>query len=283
MFEITHKQELCPTIYLMKVKAPLVAKTAKPGQFFILRVYEKGERIPLTIADYEKDEITMVFQTVGLTTYLLSYKEVGDKIYDIVGPLGTPSEIKKYEDGTVVLIGGGVGIAPVYPIIKGFKEKGNRVISILGARSKNLLFWEEKFREISDEVLITTDDGSYGKKGFVTDALKDLIDRGERISQVTAIGPPIMMMNVCKLTKPYNIKTIVSLNSIMVDGTGMCGVCRVEVGNETKLTCQDGPEFDGHLVNFELLIERLKMYRNEEQLAMKYLNEKRRLIYGNKS
>ena len=283
MFEITHKEELCPTIFLMKVKAPYVAKSARPGQFFILRVYEKGERIPLTIADYDDEEITMVFQTVGLTTYLLSYKEVGDTIYDIVGPLGTPSEIHKYESGSVVLIGGGVGIAPIYPILRGFKEAKNKVISILGARSKNLLFWEERFRKISDEVLITTDDGSYGKKGFVTDALKELIDRGEKIAQVTAIGPPIMMKNVAELTRPYGIKTIVSLNSIMIDGTGMCGVCRVEVGNETKLTCQDGPEFDGHLVNFNLLLERLRMYKSEEQLAMNFLEEKRRMLYGNKS
>ncbi|MGC8942744.1 MAG: sulfide/dihydroorotate dehydrogenase-like FAD/NAD-binding protein, partial [Caldisericia bacterium] len=238
-------------------------------------VYEKGERIPLTIADYEKDEITAVFQTVGLTTYLLSYKNVGEHLSDIVGPLGTPSELTKY-DGTVVIIGGGVGIAPIYPITKGFKNLGNKVITILGARSKNLLFWEERFKDISDEILITTDDGSYGIKGFVTDALKNLIDRGEKISQVTAIGPPIMMRNVCNLTKPYNIKTIVSLNSIMVDGTGMCGVCRVEVGKETKLTCQDGPEFDGHLVNFDLLFERLKMYREEEKIAMNYLEDKRR-------
>jgi len=275
MFEITYKEEICPTIFVMKITAPFVARNAKPGQFFIVRVYEKGERIPLTIADYEKDEITAVFQTVGLTTYLLSYKNVGEHLSDIVGPLGTPSELTRY-DGTVVIIGGGVGIAPIYPITKGFKNLGNKLITILGARSKNLLFWEERFKDISDEILITTDDGSYGIKGFVTDALKILIDRGEKISQVTAIGPPIMMRNVCNLTKPYNIKTIVSLNSIMVDGTGMCGVCRVEVGKETKLTCQDGPEFDGHLVNFDLLFERLKMYREEEKIAMNYLEEKRR-------
>jgi len=280
MFEITYKEEICPTIFLMKISAPFVAKNAKPGQFFILRVYEKGERIPLTIADYEKDEITAVFQTVGLTTNLLSYKNVGDYISDVVGPLGNPSEIIKYE-GSVVIIGGGVGIAPTYPIAKGFKNLGNKVIAILGARSKNLLFWEERFKNLVDELIVTTDDGSYGMKGFVTDALKILIDKGERISQVTAIGPPIMMRNVCNLTKPYNIKTIVSLNSIMVDGTGMCGVCRVEVGKETKLTCQDGPEFDGHLVNFELLFERLKMYQTEEKIAMNYLEEKRRILNGN--
>jgi len=280
MFEITYKEEICPTIFLMKISAPFVAKNAKPGQFFILRVYEKGERIPLTIADYEKDEITAVFQTVGLTTNLLSFKNVGDYISDVVGPLGNPSEIIKYE-GSVVIIGGGVGIAPTYPIAKGFKNLGNKVIAILGARSKNLLFWEERFKNLVDELIVTTDDGSYGMKGFVTDALKILIDKGERISQVTAIGPPIMMRNVCNLTKPYNIKTIVSLNSIMVDGTGMCGVCRVEVGKETKLTCQDGPEFDGHLVNFELLFERLKMYQTEEKIAMNYLEEKRRILNGN--
>lgn len=280
MFRITYKEEICPTIFVMKIKAPFVAKNAKPGQFFILRVYEKGERIPLTIADYENDEITAVFQTVGLTTYLLSYKNVGDTLCDVVGPLGTPSELKRYEEGSVVIIGGGVGIAPIYPIAKGFKKLGNKLIVILGARSKNLLFWEDKFRNFADEVIVTTDDGTYGKKGFVTDALKEVIDRGERIAQVTAIGPPIMMKNVCNLTKPYNIKTIVSLNSIMVDGTGMCGVCRVEVGNETKLTCQDGPEFDGHLVNFELLFERLKMYKDEEKIAMNLLEDKRRALYG---
>lgn len=280
MFKITYKEEICPTIFLMKILAPFVARNAKPGQFFILRVYEKGERIPLTIADYDNDEITAVFQTVGLTTHLLSYKDVGDYLSDVVGPLGTPSELVKY-DGKVVIIGGGVGIAPIYPIAKGFKNLGNKLTIILGVRSKNLLFWEERFRNLADEVIITTDDGSYGIKGFVTDALKDIIESNEKISHVTAIGPPIMMKNVCNLTRPYNIKTIVSLNSIMVDGTGMCGVCRVEVGNETKLTCQDGPEFDGHLVNFELLFERLKMYQVEEKIAMNYLEEKRRIINAN--
>lgn len=280
MFKITYKEEICPTIFLMKISAPLVARNAKPGQFFILRVYEKGERIPLTIADYDNDEITAVFQTVGLTTHLLSDKDVGDYLSDVVGPLGNPSELVKY-DGRVVIIGGGVGIAPIYPIAKGFKNLGNKLTIILGARSKNLLFWEERFRNLADEVIITTDDGSYGIKGFVTDALKDIIERKEKISHVTAIGPPIMMKNVCNLTRPYNIKTIVSLNSIMVDGTGMCGVCRVEVGNETKLTCQDGPEFDGHLVNFDLLLERLKMYKTEEKVAMSYLEEKRRIINAN--
>lgn len=280
MFKITYKEEICPTIFLMKISAPFVARNAKPGQFFILRVYEKGERIPLTIADYDNDEITTVFQTIGLTTHLLSYKDVGDYLSDVVGPLGTPSELVKY-DGKVVIIGGGVGIAPIYPIAKGFKNLGNKLTIILGSRSKNLLFWEERFRNLADEVIITTDDGSYGIKGFVTDALKGIIESNEKISHVTAIGPPIMMKNVCNLTRPYNIKTIVSLNSIMVDGTGMCGVCRVEVGNETKLTCQDGPEFDGHLVNFELLFERLKMYQAEEKIAMNYLEEKRRIINAN--
>lgn len=279
MFKITEKQELGPKVYLMKVKAPLVAKNAKPGQFFIVRVYDKGERIPLTIADYEKDEITMVFQTVGLTTYLLSKKEVGESVKDIVGPLGNPSEIVKYDEGSVVLVGGGVGIAPVYPIAKGFKKAGNKVKVILGARSKNLLFWEDRFREFCDDVLVTTDDGSYGRKGFVTDVLKDLIENGEKIAQVTAVGPPIMMKFVCEVTRPYKIKTIVSLNSIMVDGTGMCGACRVEVGGETKLTCQDGPEFDGHLVNFDLLLERLRMYKKEEKEAMEHFEEKEEIVH----
>lgn len=279
MFEITDKQELGPKVYLMKAIAPLVARNAKPGQFFIIRVYDKGERIPLTIADYQDDEITMVFQTVGLTTYLLSKKKVGERVEDIVGPLGNPSEITKYDKGSVVLVGGGVGIAPVYPIAKGFKEAGNTVKVILGARSKNLLFWEDRFREFCDEVFIATDDGSYGRKGFVTDVLKDLIDSGEEIAQVTAVGPPIMMKFVSEVTRPHKIKTIVSLNSIMVDGTGMCGACRVEVGGETKLTCQDGPEFDGHLVNFDLLLERLRMYKKEEKEAMEHLKEKEGFVY----
>jgi len=279
MFKITEKRELGPKVYLMKVVAPHVARRAKPGQFFIIRVYDKGERIPLTIADYNDEEITMVFQTVGLTTYLLSRKEVGESVKDVVGPLGNPSEIAKYDEGSVVLVGGGVGIAPVYPIAKGFKKVGNKVKVILGARSKNLLFWEDRFREFCDDVLVATDDGSYGRKGFVTDVLKDLIESGERIVQVTAVGPPIMMKFVSEVTRPYKIKTIVSLNSIMVDGTGMCGACRVEVGGETKLTCQDGPEFDGHLVNFDLLMERLKMYKKEEKEAMEHFEDKEGIIH----
>jgi len=240
--------------FCYEIFCPICCKKCKTRAIFYFKSIWKRRKDTVNNSRLWKRWNHCYFQTVGLTTYLLSYKDVGEYVSDVVGPLGTPSQIKKY-DGSVVIIGGGVGIAPIYPIVREFKKLGNKVITILGARSKNLLFWEGRFKNLADETLITTDDGSYSMKGFVTDALKILIDRGEKISQVTAIGPPIMMRNVCNLTKPYNIKTVVSLNSIMVDGTGMCGVCRVEVGNETKLTCQDGPEFDGHLVNLNILLK----------------------------
>lgn len=269
MYEILEKKTLSETVKLMKIKAPLVAKKAKPGQFIILRIDEEGERIPLTIADYDrkKGTITIIFMEVGKTTYQLGKMEKGEKILNFAGPLGVPSEIEKF--GTTVCIGGGVGIAPLYPIIRALKDAGNKVICILGARNKDLLMLEKEIEQYSDELLIATDDGSKGHKGFVSDVLQDLIDKDSKIDVVWAIGPVIMMKVVSDLTKKYNLKTIVSLNPIMVDGTGMCGGCRVTVGGETKFACVDGPEFDGHKVDFENLMLRNRRFVDEEKHACK--------------
>ncbi len=267
-FEILEKQELVPTIYLMKISAPRVAKKAQPGQFVILRINENGERIPLTIADFDREEgtITMIFQTVGKTTAHLASLRAGDELLNFIGPLGNPAHIQK--EGTVVLVGGGVGVAPIFPQTRAFYEAGNRVISIIGARSANLLLWEDRMRAVSHELYITTDDGTKGHHGFVTDIVKRLLEDGINIDRVVAIGPPVMMRAVAGVTRPFNVKTIVSLNSIMVDGTGMCGACRVLVGNETKFACVDGPEFDAHLVDFTLLMNRLAVYQPEEKIAL---------------
>ena len=265
MYRILKKQELSPGILAYDIEAPRVAKKALPGQFIVLRVNEEGERIPLTIADFDREKgiVTILFQVVGASTELLASIKEGDSILDFVGPLGQPSELSDHM-GTVVFVGGGIGVAPVYPIARAAHELGNKVISILGAKTKDILIFEDRMRAISDEVLITTDDGSYGIKGFVTNAIEELIKRGEKIYQVTAIGPGIMMKSVAEATRPYGIKTIVSLNPIMVDGTGMCGGCRVQVGEETKFACVDGPEFDGHLVDFQGLMARGRMYRTQE-------------------
>ena len=265
MYRILKKQELSPGILEYDIEAPRVAKKALPGQFIVLRVNEEGERVPLTIADFDREKgiVTILFQVVGASTELLASLQEGDSILDFVGPLGQPSELSDHM-GTVVFVGGGIGVAPVYPIARAAHELGNKVISILGAKTKDILIFEERMRAISDEVLITTDDGSYGIKGFVTNAIEELIKRGEKIDQVTAIGPGVMMKSVAEATRPYGIKTIVSLNPIMVDGTGMCGGCRVQVGEETKFACVDGPEFDGHLVDFKGLMARGRMYRTQE-------------------
>jgi len=265
-FEIIHKQQLAENIKLFEIFSENIAKKALPGQFVILRITETGERIPLTIADIDtsKCTITIVFQEVGKSTSMLGKFEVGEKILDFIGPLGNPSEIKYF--GSVVCVGGGVGIAPIYPIAKALKAKGNKIISIIGARSKNLLFWEAKMCSISDELIVTTDDGSYGVKGVVTQPLKEILER-EKVDMVLTIGPPIMMKYTALTTKLFNVKTIASLNPIMVDGTGMCGACRVEVGGKTKFSCVDGPEFDAHEVNFELLMNRLKTYLEEEKIS----------------
>ncbi|MEN2985026.1 MAG: sulfide/dihydroorotate dehydrogenase-like FAD/NAD-binding protein [Dictyoglomaceae bacterium] len=273
MYKILKKEELASGVKLIEVHAPLIAQKAKPGQFVILRVNEKGERIPLTIADINLtlESIIIVFQEIGKTTKLLGTLREGEKILDLVGPLGTPSEIENF--GTVIGVGGGVGIAALYPILKALKEKENYIISILGARSKNYLIFKDKIEEISDEIYLATDDGSLGHKGFVSDVLKNILDSGKKVDRIWAIGPTIMMKVISELTKPYGIKTIVSLNPIMIDGTGMCGGCRVTIGNKTMFTCVDGPEFDGHLVNFDELLLRLKTYKEEEQIALKLLEE----------
>ena len=265
MFKILAKKELSPNVYAMTIEAPRVARKAQPGQFIILRIDEEGERIPLTIADFdrEKGTILLVFQTIGASTMELAAMNAGDSLLDFVGPLGQPSVIKKME-GTVVVVGGGIGVAPTYPIARAMKEAGNKVIAIMGAKTKDILIMEDMMKQVTDEILVTTDDGSRGIKGFVTYAVQALVDRGEKISQITAIGPCIIMKSVADATRDLGIRTIVSLNPIMVDGTGMCGGCRVTVGGETKFACVDGPEFDGHQVDFKGLMSRQRMYRDLE-------------------
>ncbi len=265
MFRILEKYILAPQIHYLLVEAPLIAQKAKAGQFVIIRVGEKGERIPLTIADFNRKNgtIILVFQEVGKTTCMLGALKKGDELLDLLGPQGNPTEIENF--GNVVVVGGGIGVAPVYPLTRALKEKGNSVTSIIGYRSKEYIFWEDKMQSVSDRLIIATNDGSYGKEGFVTDMLKELMDRGEKIDIVFAIGPAVMMKAVAELTRAKNIKTIVSLNSLMVCSMGMCGACRVEVGKETKFTCMDGPDFDAHQVDFDLLMKRLDTYKAEEQ------------------
>lgn len=268
MFRILKKENLGPEMVLMEINAPHVTRHAQPGQFVIVRVNEKGERVPLTMADLDnnKGKITIVFQKVGKTTNMLGSMTEKEYILDIAGPLGTPSDIEKF--GTVVCIGGGIGVAPIYPIAKKLKSEGNEVISIIGYRSKNYVFWEEKMKSVSDKLLIATNDGTYGEKGVVTDVLKKLLASRSDIDRVITIGPAIMMKAVSDMTKSKKIKTIASLNSIMVCGMGMCGACRITVGGETKLSCSDGPDFDAHLVDFDELMKRLNVYKNEEKKAI---------------
>lgn len=268
MFTIRKKECLSSGIYRYEIEAPRLARKTQPGQFVILRTDERGERIPLTVADFDQDKgsITLIFQVVGASTELLARMEEGDALLDLVGPLGQPSHIAA-GIGTVVCVGGGIGIAPVYPIARGMKRVGNRVISILGAKSRDILIMEEEMRAVSAEVLVTTNDGSYGIEGFVTTALTQLFERGEKIDLIYAIGPVVMMKNVVETARPWGVKTIVSLNPVMVDGTGMCGGCRVEVGGKTKFACVDGPEFDGAGVDFSQLSARQGMYREMEAAA----------------
>ena len=267
MYRILERQDLVPGIHLFKVEAPKVARRAKPGQFIVIRIDEKGERIPLTVADWDEKEgsVTVVFMEVGTTTHRLATLGTGDYMADFVGPLGIPTHIEKF--GTVVCVAGGFAVAVIRPIARAFKEKGNKVISILGARTKDLLFWEDELRQVSDELIITTDDGSYGRKGLVTEPLKELLENGRKIDQVMAIGPTVMMKFCAKTTEPFGVKTIVSLNPIMVDGTGMCGCCRVVVGGVTRFACVDGPDFDGHQVDWDLLMARQRTYLDEEKLS----------------
>jgi ferredoxin--NADP+ reductase len=267
MFEILKRQEMADgTVVLNEISAPLIAKKAKPGQFVILKANETGERIPLTMADTDprKGTITIIYQVVGKSTALFKSLKVGDKYQDVIGPLGKPTHLEKL--GTVVCVGGGTGVAVMHPITRGLKEIGNRVIAIIGARTKDLLILEDKMRAASEELHVCTDDGSYGHHGFVTDVLKDVLNK-EDVKLVVGIGPVPMMKFVSKLTSGYKVKTLVSLNAVMVDGTGMCGCCRVSVGGKTQFACVDGPEFDGHQVDFDELSLRLQSYKEEEARA----------------
>lgn len=265
MFKIVRKEQLNPTVTLMDIYAPLVAKKAEPGQFIILRADENGERIPLTVADYDrvKGTVTIIFQIVGATTEQLNHLNEGDFIHDLVGPLGR----KTHTDGLkkVAVVGGGVGCAIAFPVAKKLHSLGCEVHSIIGFRNKDLVILEKDFEKNSTKVVKMSDDGSWGEKGLVTDALKKLIESGEQYDEVITIGPLIMMKFVCALTKTYNIKTVASMNPIMIDGTGMCGGCRLSVGGETKFACVDGPEFDGHLINFDEAIKRSQMYKGFER------------------
>lgn len=269
MYAITKKKVLAKGVVEMSIQAPRVAKAHKPGQFLIVMNTEDSERIPLTIADSdpEKGEVTIVFLEVGRSTIELgqNFKE-GDSLFAVLGPLGTPTHLDKV--GTVVVIGGGLGVAPIYPICKGLRAAGNKVVTIIGYRNKDVMFWQDKLAAVSDELIVTTDDGSFGEKGFVSDALKKLHDAGKPMDKVVAIGPPIMMRVVAEMTRPWEVPTVVSLNTIMIDGTGMCGGCRVAVGEETKFVCVDGPDFDGHKVLWDEMFSRMKVYAHEEKQAI---------------
>jgi ferredoxin--NADP+ reductase len=268
MFKIVSKQKIAPKEFDIWVEADRIAKHAKAGQFVVLRVDDKGERIPLTIADYDKEKglIRLIFQVVGKTTAAMSCLNVGDSIKDISGPLGTPSEVEKF--GTVLMVGGGVGIAALYPIIKELKMAGNKVITILGGRTSELVVMKEECAEYSDELIITTDDGSEGMKGVVTEAMKMVVERGEKVDRCWCIGPSIMMKFGTKAAKELGLPIIVSLNPLMVDGTGMCGCCRVTVDDKIFFACVDGPEFDGHKVNWDEFMSRLRQYKDEEKISM---------------
>ncbi len=270
MYKILHKEVLSETVKLMIVEAPFVARKARAGQFVIVRIDDTGERIPLTIADFDagKGTITLIFQEVGKSTMQMGTLEVGQAFENVVGPLGHATEIENY--GKVILVGGGVGIAPIFPITRALKQAGNQVISIIGARNESLLFWEERMREFSDELIVCTDDGSHGRKALVTEPLKEILTQYPDIAKVWAIGPTIMMKFVSATTQPFNVPTIVSLNTIMIDGTGMCGGCSVTLddGWSQLLVCVVGPEFDAHRVDWNLLLDRMAFYRAEEKVAV---------------
>ncbi len=273
MYRILDREDLTSEIHLLKIEAPGVARKAQAGQFIIVRVDEKGERIPLTIADWDREEgnVTIVFMEVGTSTRKLASLNIGDSVVDFVGPLGRPTEIEQF--GTVVCVAGGFAIATIMPIARAMRKAGNRVISIMGFRTKNLVFWQERLGSVSDELIVTTDDGSYKRKGLVTEPLKELLQE-TRIERVIAIGPTVMMKFCSLTTKPFGVKTIVSLNPIMVDGTGMCGCCRVLVGGETKFACVDGPDFDGHEVDWDLLVKRQRTYLDEEKESLELWKKK---------
>ena len=273
MYKIVHKEVFSDVVFGFDIEAPMIAKSRKPGHFVIIRLDEKGERIPLTIAgsDPEKGTIRIILQTVGVTSSKIAALNVGDALLDVVGPLGQATHIEK--KGTILAAGGGVGVAPLLPIVEGMKKAGNKVVTVLAARNKDLLILEDEFRKHSDEVIIMTDDGSYGKKGLVTAGMEEVMER-EKVDEAVIIGPAIMMKFGALTTKKYDVPTTVSLNTIMVDGTGMCGACRVTVGGQTKFVCIDGPEFDGHQVDFDEMMARLGGFKAEEKAAYeKYLKE----------
>ncbi len=274
MYQILLRQDLVPNIHLLKIAAPNLARKAQAGQFVVIRVDEKGERIPLTIADWDREEgsITIVFMEVGTTTHKLALLKTGDYIADFIGPLGLPTHIEKF--GTVICVAGGFAVATIMPIARAMRMEGNRVISIMGARNKDLIFWEDELRSVSDQLIVTTDDGSYAGKGLVTEPLKDLLEGDGQIKRVVAIGPSIMMKFCAQTTQPFGVKTIVSLNPIMVDGTGMCGCCRVSVDGVTKFACVDGPDFDGHQVDWDLLFARQRIYLDEEKCSFEQWKSK---------
>jgi ferredoxin--NADP+ reductase len=266
--EILRKERHSEHVFMVALAAPAVARRSQAGQFVIVRSHENAERIPLTLADFDREagELTLVVQEIGRATRRLGAMEPGEPVLDLAGPLGTPTHIERV--GTVCCVGGGVGIAAVHPVARAFREAGNRVVSILGARNRSLLFWEDRMRAASDEVIVTTDDGSYAAQGFVTDRLAERIAQGRRPDLVFAVGPTVMMRAVAELTRPHAIKTIVSLNPIMVDGTGMCGGCRVLVGGQVRFACVHGPEFDAHQVDFANLLARQRQYVPEERCAL---------------
>ena len=268
MNEILDLKKLAPQINLIRLNVPLITQKAKAGQFVVFRIHAEGERIPMSITDMDSKTgiLTIIFQEVGKSTAHLATLKKGDVLADVVGPLGIPTHIENY--GTCVCVGGGIGIAPIHFVAKSLKEAGNKVISIIGARSKNLLILEEEIRKHSDQLQVSTDDGSYGHHGFVTDLLTQLLSEKAKVDFIMAIGPVVMMKAVCKVTAPWGIKTIVSLNPVMVDATGMCGACRVTVGGKTKFACVDGPDFDGSLVDFDELTKRQSMYVKQEKIAM---------------
>ncbi|RKX26237.1 MAG: sulfide/dihydroorotate dehydrogenase-like FAD/NAD-binding protein [Candidatus Zixiibacteriota bacterium] len=270
MPKVVDNKQIGPMVWKMLVNVPRLVSKAKAGQFVILRINEHGERVPMSIAglDKEKGLLTIIYQVVGKTSALMTTVQAGENISDCVGPLGIPSHVEKW--GTACVVGGGIGIAPIYPIAQAYKDAGNKVITIIGARSKDLLLYEEEHKAVADELFICTDDGSYGHHGFVTDPLKKLLDDGVPIGMIMTVGPVPMMKFLSSMTRKYNVPTWVSLNPLMIDGTGMCGGCRVQVGDETKFACVDGPDFDGHLVDFDLLTSRLGAYREQEHKAMKH-------------
>lgn len=280
-FQIVERENFSDVTYSLVVSHPLMAKAAKPGQFVIVMTHEEGERIPLTIADFDRDKgtITLVVQAVGKTTREMQQTcQPGTSLYALVGPMGMPSPIGNAKK--VVCVGGGLGVAPVFPQARAFKEAGAYVIGVLGFRNESLIFWKDKFESICDELILCTDDGSAGLKGFVSDGIAQAIEKHKDIDEVVAIGPPVMMKACAEVTRPHKIKTIVSLNPIMVDGTGMCGGCRVNIGNEVKFACVDGPDFDGHLVDFDDLMTRLKRYKDEEQAAVERWSASCRIMAG---